>query len=244
MGGDVTVRSRPGAGAEFTLWLPAAPTSAAAPSNMDRLAARAPSGLAPIVTSDPAARKETLDAAAFAVLHALGVRLAADAETVAERYVASIRADDRFPGARDLPTVQLRNHATPVVGLLATQLMVIGETRGQAPELLGDGGQVQRLMDELHGAQRHRLGWTEADIERETPLLRVEVERALRAAVDIEAVAGVAPEAMADIDDSTISERAVAAAAQYAVDVVHHVLERGMRTAIRSLRFAKAADAR
>ena len=115
---------------------------------------------------------------------ALGVRLAASAETVAERYVATLRADGRFPGARELPAVQLRDHATPFVGLLASQLMIIGETQGDAPDLLRDGDQVQRLMAELHGAQRHRLGWAEADIERESALLVAEVERTLRAATD------------------------------------------------------------
>jgi hypothetical protein len=118
--------------------------------------------------------------------------------------------------------------------------MVIGETRGQAPELLGDGGQVQRLMDELHGAQRLRLGWTEADIERETPILMDEVERTLEAAVDV-ATASAGGNRDNGIE---ITPGAVRAATRYAADVVHHVLERGMRTSLRAYRFAKAAEAR
>ena len=85
--------------------------------------------------------------------------------------------------SRRLSGVQLRDHATPFVGLLASQLTIVGETQGGEPELLGDGGHVQRLMAELHGAQRHRLGWSEADIEREVEILYNEVVRAIRLAV-------------------------------------------------------------
>ena len=249
MGGDVTVRSQPGGGAAFTLWLPAAPAESAREAAVSSLAprerVRTPVGLpAFVVKGEGADEENALDDAAFAVLHALGVRLAADAETVAERYVAALRADSRFPGVRELPTVQLRDHATPAVGLLATQLMVIGETRGQAPELLGDGGQVQRLMDELHGVQRHRLGWGEADIERDEPLLLAEVERALQGAVDIAASVTRATAGSAGRLATEISPRAVHAATRYAGDVVRHVIERGLRTALRSYRFARAAEAR
>jgi hypothetical protein len=127
--------------------------------------------------------------------------------------------------------VQLRDHATPLVGLLASQLMILGETRGSAPELLGDGAQMQRVMAELHGAQRHRLGWSEADIEREVPLLVAEVVRELSAVLQ--------PAAGVEID---VGDRGPAeAAARYAQDVVRHGLGQLMGTALRSYRFARAA---
>ncbi len=254
MGGDVTVHSQPGRGATFTLWLPGAPS---------RGAATAPAGIAPDSRMvEPAARRPVaarrtpplgeaaiaatrdapLDAAAYAVLYALSVRLAAEAEAVAERYVAALRADERFPGARDLPAVQLRDHATPFVGLLASQLMTIGETRGEAPELLGDGSQVQRLMAELHGAQRHRLGWAAADIERETPLLVAEVERSLRAALTVAPTATVAVEDGGAAPGSEVSAAAVGAAVRYTVAVTRHVLEQAMRTALRAHQFSRAAE--
>jgi hypothetical protein len=180
---------------------------------------------------------EPMDAEAYDVLHALAVRLAAEAETVAQRYVAALREDGRFPGVRALSSVQLRDHATPFVGLLASQLMVIGETRGQAPELLGDGAQVQRVMAELHGAQRHRLGWSEADIEREGPLLIAETERALRSALSI-----VVPgDASLDVSDGVERpSQATHAAARYASVAARQMLEQGMKTALRAYRFAKA----
>jgi len=239
MGGDVTARSQPGQGATFTLWLPG-PEPAELPQAARALGqgpARPTPALGAEAVTDPGAAP--LDDAAYAVLHALGTRLAADAETVSERYVAALRADQRFPGARELPAVQLRDHATPVVGLLASQLMVIGETRGRAPELLRDGGQVQRLMAELHGAQRHRLGWSEADIERESPLLVAEVERALQGALET-GPADASPGGSAP--NGAIPEEAVRAAAKYATDVSRHVLEQATRTAIRAFRFAQVAD--
>ena len=136
--------------------------------------------------------------------------------------------------------VVVRDHVTPLIGLLACQLMIIGETRGEAPELLGDGGQVQRLMAELHGAQRHRLGWTEADIERETPLLFAEVKR-----VVCDALKSVEADDAGDVAATRsipISTDAVDVARRYALDVARHVLEQGSRTAIRAHREAKAAD--
>ena len=247
MGGDLTARNQPGAGATFTLWLPgAAAAGPHEPQPGSLLSAGGPSrGTPPLGTAAIAEPAGTpLDAAAYAVLHAISVRLAAEAETVAERYVAALRSDPRFPGVRELPTVQLRDHVTPFVGLVASQLMVIGETRGEAPELLGDGSQVQRVMAELHGAQRHRLGWSEADIERESALMLAEIDRALRAAVDTAATAGVA-----DVGDAGGaagagggSVAAVRAAAQYAAVVTRHVLEQAMRTTLRAYRFARAVD--
>jgi hypothetical protein len=250
MHGDIVARSQPGAGATFTLWLPGAiaraaerDASAARPDDVGepamppgaggRWIKRTPPGTPVIVDSDDG----PLDAAAHDVLHALAVRLAAEAETVAERYVAALRADGRFPGARALTAVQLRDHATPLVGLLASQLMVVGETRGAAPELLGDGAQVHRVMSELHGAQRHRLGWSESDIDREIPYLLAETERALR-----EALSTARPDDVSTLDaqGAEPSSEAARAALQYAVAATRQMLEQGSRTALRAYRFAKA----
>jgi hypothetical protein len=157
--------------AVFTLWLPT-PRTAEFPAQLTspipfEASRRTPSFSTAIQSEDG----EHLDDSAYAVLHAIGTRLSTDAETIAERYVAALRADGNFPGARELRGVQLRDHATPFVGLLASQLTVIGETQGKDPDLLGDSGHVTRLMAELHGAQRHRLGWRENDIEREIKIL-------------------------------------------------------------------------
>jgi hypothetical protein len=251
MKGDVVARSQSGTGATFTLWLPGATDRRAsveasigmhgapagpaiAPPASAGLDRRSPPPGIPVIAPSDAG---PMDAEAYDVLHALAVRLAAEAETVAQRYVAALREDGRFPGVRALSSVQLRDHATPFVGLLASQLMTIGETRGQAPELLGDGAQVQRVMSELHGAQRHRLGWSEADIEREGPLLFAETERALRSALSIVVPADASIDAS---DGAETPSQAARAAVRYATVAARQMLEQGARTALRAYRFAKA----
>jgi hypothetical protein len=218
--------------------LPALPRSRSSPPGPRprRGAARRPAaGSRARIRADPSPDTSTgsgaLDTAAYAVLHALGTRLAADAEAVAERYVAARPGRRALPGGARAPDAQLRDHATPAVGLLATRLMTIGETRGQAPELLADGAEVERVMAELHGAQRHRLGWGEADIERESPLLLAEIDRALRGALDTAAAGAPAP----------VDTAAARAAVAFAVDVAHASLQQSTRTVLRAYRFARAA---
>jgi signal transduction histidine kinase len=251
MTGDIVARSQPGLGATFTLWLRGAipraeigDATAGLQSRLDETLSqqtgragqvrRTPPQSMPVVAGTGA---ELLDDAAYDVLQALSVRLAAEAETVAERYVAAMRADGRFPGARTLPEVQLRDHATPFVGLIAAQLMIIGETRGEAPELLGDGAQVQRVMAELHGAQRHRLGWSESDIEREDPLLIAEIERVFQGALSRESPSSASTDGTGEQNTSSEAARA---AMKYAVVAVRQMLEQGSRTTLRSYRFAKS----
>jgi PAS domain S-box-containing protein len=242
MNGEITARSDPGSGATFTLWLPT-PDETEVPPARDPV----PEQTSPEGIPDRAHARalgvpgSPLNAASYTVLHALGSRLAAHAETIAERYVAALRADPWFPGATTLPEVQLRDHVTPFVSLLAAQLMTIGETRGEAHELLGDGGQLQRMMSELHGAQRQRLGWSEVDIERETQLLIAEVERSIQDALATTLVDG--PLASIPIENPETTDGAVRVAAQYARDVTRHVLEQATRTAVRAYRVAKASDA-
>jgi hypothetical protein len=264
MGGDLTVRSQPGAGATFTLWLP---TPARA---MEAGAPRELSAAAQTISTPPGAGENggalgriyqndasvPLDDDDYLALQALGARLSADAETVAEHYVAAIRADGDFAGARDLPTVQIRDHAPALIALVASQLMVIAETRGSDPELLRDSAQAQRLMAELHGAQRHRLGWREEDIERETSYLIAAVESAIGAgeAAAIQTAGEGEPRVtrpgsadrtpVGPQGGVVISASSVSAAASYANRVVRDALEQGVRTSLRAYRFAKAESER
>ena len=243
MRGDLVARSQAGAGATFTLWLPsdarldasgAADVASFVEDDADRGGHRHPAPIGAAMSLSETA--SDLDATAYTVLHALSARLADDAETIAERYVGVLRAEGGFPGARDLPAVQLRDHVTPFVGLVASQLMIIGESRGEAPQLLGDGAQVQRVMAELHGAQRHRLGWSESDLERESALLAAEIERALGSALNGASV----DEAGAGSERSDVSPEAVAAAVRFAASAMRQMLEQAAGTAVRAYRFARA----
>ncbi len=263
MGGDLTVRSQLGSGATFTLWLPmpARPaalqpegrteqaTDTAVPSDAGATAG----DLSTAYQHDSAMH---LDDDAYLALHALGARLSANAEATAEHYVAAIRADPEFAGAQELASVQLRDHAPALLGLLSSQLMVIGETRASDPEMLRDGARAQRLMSELPGAQRYRLGWREEDIERETSYLIAAVESTIRAgetaAVEAtsEAKAAVVPPTFpsrAPIGPHSgvvISADSVSVAAAYAIRVTRDVLGQGMQTSLRAYRFARAEKER
>ncbi|HEY9449361.1 MAG TPA: ATP-binding protein [Gemmatimonadaceae bacterium] len=257
MGGDLTVRSQTGAGATFTLWLPT-PERIGEPGAAERHAATVPVEDEPegeSRTSPGAARASTeqLDDDSYAALHALSARLSSEAEVVAERYAEAVRADRRFPGALDVPRVQIRDHATPLIGLIASQLMVIGETRGSDPQLLRDGAQAQRLMSELHGAQRFRLGWSEEDVERETGYMIAAVQEAIGAGEAAAMEAAGEPGRPTGEGELTItpadpyggvviSTESVSVAAAYAKRVAREALERGMATALRSYRFAKAEE--
>jgi signal transduction histidine kinase/DNA-binding response OmpR family regulator len=237
MGGDVTVRTEPSDGASFTLWLPGAPSTAAR-SPARRTPERGTPALGSQAISDTVRRP--MDDTAYAILEALSTRLSAESEMIALRYVAALRADSRFPGVKELPAVQLRDHATPFIGLIADQLRAIGETKGQSPDLLRDGGQLQRTMAELHGAQRYRLGWRESDIERETPLLRAEITRTLQAAVDTSATAPIVDPHAAN--DPATDADTVRLASEYAYAVMSHVLDQAAGIAIRAFRFARIGD--
>ena len=237
MGGDVTVAAESEAGARFTLWLPGAPsTTSTAPLHAPMTRETPALGSRAIGTAAP----EPMDDAAYAILEALSARLSAEAETIAMRYVAALRLDDRFPGVRDLRSSQLRDHTTPFIGLIADQLRAIGETRGQAPDLLRDGGQLQRMLAELHGAQRYRLGWGEEHIQRETALMRAEVQRALEAYLDTSATAPIV-ESIAP-NSPGADPGAVRVASEYAFAVVTHVLEQAAGVAVRAHRFARMGD--
>jgi hypothetical protein len=58
--------------------------------------------------------------------------------------------------------------------------VVMEEAKGASSPTLADAVEIQRLISERHGAQRHRLGWNESDVRREFMVVREELENLVR----------------------------------------------------------------
>jgi len=158
MHGDVTVRSTPGVGSCFTLWLPAAPDQEVDAGREERTRRRSGKAI------------ETAS-------HELLCRL----EELLAVYVRRIRADAGVPHAHGASDVDLLDHTGTLLTDVAQSMTVLGGSTSDAPRLLRDGSRIQRLVAELHAEQRRRLGWTEAEVRRDFELLREEVEACIRA---------------------------------------------------------------
>ncbi len=123
----------------------------------------------------------------------VGERLRQHVEELLAKHVSRMRSDPAIPRAKDLPTAVLEDHAMSFLGDLFQSLVVLEENEKIADrdesELLADGTRIQTLIAELHGRQRHGLGWTERALEREYDILREEVESIVRRyATDAEGV--------------------------------------------------------
>jgi hypothetical protein len=178
MGGDLTVDSMVGVGSTFTVWLPAN-ESAGADAAKEREARASSDTL--FVAATPAsigALPRNLVG-----LCDLSEQFLAQLGTLVSAVVGRIRFDPALSMAAGLRTSQVTDHLTTLLADIAGALVVIEESGGEMSPLLADALEIQRLVAERHGAQRARLGWTEAALRREFMIIREEVEGVVRRAL-------------------------------------------------------------
>jgi signal transduction histidine kinase len=177
MGGDVTLEQSSDSndvGAAFTLHL-----SAARPDQIAvaRPKARSTKGSAAAATTpahgDATAVARTGElAAARRGLEDAGVALLEEIGAVTREIVERVRADRRLSVSEAVTDVEVADHSATLLTDIANSLVVLGEASGEPTEALADGAKIQRLIGELHGAQRQRLGWTEEQLIHEMAIVR------------------------------------------------------------------------
>ena len=203
MGGDITVLSEVGKGSSFTLWLRGAGAEAR-----------------PTPTSEYPAFHDVVPEVDATAVRLITSALKREIPVISQRYVNRLRDEGEVPDLSSVSESYVRDHADTVVAEIGTAAALLAETNGRASDLLRDGSEIQRLLAELHGAQRYRLGWSEAEIARDVETLSAEIVSAIG-------------EFAAD-----------AAASEFVVDVTRKILGQWKQTSVRGYRFARAAGKR
>jgi hypothetical protein len=112
----------------------------------------------------------------------VGLVLLNSIEKTVERVVDRMLSDPSLSAAAGLKFSQLADHLAALLADVGGALVVMEEAKGAHSATLADAVEIQRLISELHGAQRQRLGWSEAVLRREFMILREELERLVRSA--------------------------------------------------------------
>ena len=178
MGGDLTVDSMVGVGSTFTLWLPVDESAVVGAAKEREV--RASSDKLLVATSPTSIESLPRN---LVGLCDLSEQFLAQLGTLVSAVVGRIRFDPALSMAAGLRTSQVTDHLTTLLADIAGALVVIEESGGEMSPLLADALEIQRLVAERHGAQRARLGWTEAAMRREFMIIREEVEGVVRRAL-------------------------------------------------------------
>jgi PAS domain S-box-containing protein len=159
MGGDLTVQSQLGKGSMFTLWLPALDdVIEATPEELER---RAPARYAPGISKLAALLLESID-------------------EIIRLYAIRLKGRRGIARAKKLNKSELEDHAAAFVADIVRALVAVEDAQGGPSGVMRDGSVLRRIISERHGAQRHRLGWTEDELRAEFKILRACVDDAAR----------------------------------------------------------------
>ena len=168
MGGDLTVESVEGSGSRFVLWLP---VPEGPPPDATREGA--PPSARMGTETQPVTPRPKVKANFANLGHAIIEEIAG----IMGRITTRLREDPgSFPNVRHLTDVQLQDHVQTWLADLGQTLVVLESATTELPDLLRDGGEIQRAIAERHGVQRQRLGWGEAALMAEFNVLRSVLE--------------------------------------------------------------------
>jgi PAS domain S-box-containing protein len=177
MGGDLTVRSEPGLGSAFFLWLPAAPVESLQSGGVRGHGP--PGSPAREEQRDENERRSEGAGTRPTMLQSIADALMAELEDIMHGYAARVRADENTPSARGVEDDVLEDHMATFLADIAATLASLNVDDENPAESVRDGTAIQRVVAERHGAQRARLGFREHELRREFVIL----EEELRAAV-------------------------------------------------------------
>ena len=158
MAGDLTLESTLGTGSSFTLWLP---SPAPAPGSRAEEPAAARAARAQRGAGEHRAHG----------LREIGMCLREDLEAILESFIARIRADATFVDVRRTSQPLLEDHTLALLADIAQSLVASDQAAGLDPLNSEDSASIMRVIAELHGRQRRRVGWTEEQLARGYDLL-------------------------------------------------------------------------